>query len=313
MESGPNRKLYLVGLGPGPFEQLTLKTRELLASGKTVLVTDTEHDIVREMMSRGIAHEVVSVVILAGSPTTEVEVVPSLGDIDLLPAQDPLTGTYLASTAIRAGHAFARLVSVMARLRAPGGCPWDAEQTHESLALHLLEETYETLDAIDSSDVHALEEELGDILLQVIFHSEIAQESGHFEVADVIEELLAKLVQRHPHVFSDTVVKTSDEVVANWEAIKRSFKGRSSLGEGIPKSLPALLLAHKVRRRLSGVGRDYVASKEHLLELASGSLREETVGELLFEAAALAQELGIDAEAALRKHASRALLETKDR
>ncbi|MEO7804401.1 MAG: MazG family protein [Actinomycetota bacterium] len=201
----------------------------------------------------------------------------------------------------------------MARLRAPDGCPWDAEQTHESLAIHLLEETYEVLEAIDNSDVHGLQEELGDVLLQVVFHSEIAQETGHFEVGEVIDELIAKLVQRHPHVFADTVAKTSDEVVANWEAIKKKEKSRESIDEGIPKNLPALLLAHKVRRRLSGVGREHVTSQTHLQTLAAGSLDEETIGELLFEAAALAQEQGIDAEAALRKHAARLFREAKDR
>ena len=207
----------------------------------------------------------------------------------------------------RAGPSFARLVDVMARLRAPGGCPWDAEQTHQSLAVHLLEEAYETLDAIDSGSMPDLEEELGDLLLQVVFHAEIAGESGRFEVGDVVDGLVQKLIDRHPHVFGEVKVRGSADVVANWETLKKAQKGRTTLAEGLPKGLPALVYAHKVLRRVSGVGHQYDASPERLAELAASAGHqpdEDSIGELLLHVVALAGEAGIDPEGALRRRSN---------
>src|SRR5688500_17793879 len=159
--------------------------------------------------------------------------------------------------------AFRRLVAVMAKLRAPDGCPWDREQTHESLARHLLEETYETLEAIDAGDLDHLREELGDLVLQVIFHSEIAFEQGAFGVADVPDDLRTKLVRRHPHVFGrggvgglppqDGERMTAADVYANWERNKRAEKGTGVM-DGIPKALPALARAAKIHRRALQAG-----------------------------------------------------------
>lgn len=213
--------------------------------------------------------------------------------------------------AVPAGPAFERLVSVMARLRAPGGCPWDAEQTHRSLAVHLLEEAYETLDAIDSGSMVDLEEELGDLLLQVVFHAEIAGEAGDFEIGDVVDGLVKKLVDRHPHVFGDVRVSGSAEVVSNWESLKKQQKGRTSLEEGLPKGLPALIYAHKVLRRVSGAGFEDQASPARLAERAAAlrtEVTEEAVGDLLMEVVALAGAAGIDPEGALRRR-SNALME----
>lgn len=210
-----------------------------------------------------------------------------------------------------AGPAFERLVAVMARLRAPGGCPWDAEQTHRSLAVHLLEEAHETLDAIDSGNMVDLEEELGDLLLQVVFHAEIAGEAGHFEIGDVIDGLVTKLVDRHPHVFGEVQVSGSAEVVSNWESLKKQQKGRTTLEEGLPKGLPALIYAHKVLRRVSGAGHGYPASPGRLAEGAAAmgnEVTEEAVGDLLMEVVALAGAAGIDPEGALRRR-SNALME----
>lgn len=215
-----------------------------------------------------------------------------------------------AAAAERAGSAFADLVTTLARLRAPGGCPWDAEQTHRSLAVHLVEEAYETLDAIDSGSMEDLKEELGDLLLQIVFHSEIAAEGNHFEVAGVIDDLVAKLVHRHPHVFGDVQVSGSAEVVANWEALKKEQKGRTTLTDGLPKGLPALIYAHKVIRRASGVGHELSPSAERLLKLAAAAGEEtsdESIGELLLEAVALAGSAGIDPEGALRRRANELL------
>jgi len=243
-----------------------------------------------------------------------VEVEASVTDVERLPASDAVTGTFAGPAAMRGAIAFARLVAIMARLRSPGGCPWDREQTHASLAIHLLEEAHEVLDAIDRNDMVDLEEELGDVLLQLVFHAQLAAEAGSFEIGDVVEELVAKLVYRHPHVFGDVIVGGADEVLANWEALKHDQKGRSSRAAGIPKDLPALLYAHKVQRRLAGAGRSYIATPERLAALLSTAssapeppAADDAFGDLLFEAVALAQRAGVDPEGALRRTAARHL------
>jgi MazG family protein len=212
------------------------------------------------------------------------------------------------------GEAFRRLVAVMAKLRAPHGCPWDQEQTHESLARHLLEETYETLEAIEDGNLAALREELGDLVLQVVFHSEIAFEEGAFGVADVLDDLRAKLIRRHPHVFGDVSVTGADEVHRNWERIKRDEKGSGVL-DGIPRALPALARAAKVHRRALQVGFRWNGIEGFLEKLDEelGELRRELenpqhdhrrvndeLGDVLFMAASLAQHLDVDPETALR-------------
>src|SRR5271170_3828731 len=145
---------------------------------------------------------------------------------------------------------FEKLVAVMARLRAPGGCPWDREQSHQSLRTYLIEEAYEVLDALDSADDKKFSEELGDLLLQVLFHSQIAAESQRFSIHDVIREIHDKMIRRHPHVFANTKAKTSADVLRNWELIKSQERQASatsknstpeSLLDGVPKSLPALI------------------------------------------------------------------------
>ena len=209
------------------------------------------------------------------------------------------------------GSRFPELVRVMAQLRAPGGCPWDAEQTHQSLARHLLEETHETLQAIDAGDLEALRDELGDVLLQVVFHAEIAEEEGAFDVDDVTDALIAKLVRRHPHVFGDVVVSGADEVLANWERLKAEETQRSDLEDDIPESLPSLARAAKVQRRAEADGApeiDATAARQSLLEAferlaaAGDEVRsEEAIGDLLFAVVSLARCAGIDAESALRR------------
>lgn len=238
----------------------------------------------------------------------EIDIVPAIWPPDVLVGSDVETLSYSAPQASRAGSAFSHLVSVMARLRSPNGCPWDREQTHSSLAIHLLEEAHETLDAIDRLDMKHLAEELGDLLLQIVFHAELADEEGHFEIGDVIDDLVAKLVHRHPHIFGDVQVSGARDVVVNWEALKHEQKERESLEEGIPKSLPALLFAHKVQRRIAGAKREFVPSTKRIIDLAS-RLDEpgdaaSVIGELLFEAVALAQQHGVDPEGALRRAAA---------
>lgn len=190
-----------------------------------------------------------------------------------------------------AGQALLRLVAIMDRLRSPGGCPWDAEQTHRSLAPYLLEETYELLDAIDSGSVTDLREELGDVLFQVLFHARLAQElpvDERFNLDDVAADAGAKLMRRHPHVFADAAVSSPADVEANWDVIKRAEKQRTSVTEGIPISLPALALATTLHSRARRGGVSVPVP-------ADGSL-----GARLFALAVEASEDGVDAELALR-------------
>ena len=209
------------------------------------------------------------------------------------------------------GQALLDLVRVMARLRGPGGCPWDHEQTHRSLARHLLEETHEALDAIDTDDLELLREELGDVLLQVVFHAQIAADDRAWDVDDVADGITRKLIRRHPHVFGDVDVSGAEEVLVNWERIKAEEKGEAPLEEDIPETLPALAPAAKVQRRAGGWGFEWrsVDSALEALDKEVAELRrytdaanaEEEIGDVLFATVALARKLGVDAESALRR------------
>lgn len=191
------------------------------------------------------------------------------------------------------------LVSTMDRLRSPGGCPWDAEQTHESLATYLLEETYETLEAIETGDDAHLREELGDLLLQVIFHARIAEEHeiGSWTIDDVAAGLTDKLVRRHPHVFGDSEEADSAAWVAGrWEQLKREEKGRTSAVDGVPISQPALALAAKIVHRAQKSGLDVP-----LPDATAPSVTDrDQLGDTLLVLAASAADQGIDPEQALR-------------
>jgi len=204
----------------------------------------------------------------------------------------------------------------MAQLREPGGCPWDAEQTHASLARHLLEETYETLEAIDRGDLESLRDELGDLVLQVVFHSKIASEEGAFTISDVLDDLRSKLIRRHPHVFGDIEVEDAEQVHRNWERIKRSeAEGSKGVLSGIPRELPALARAAKIYRRAVGVGFSFASVEEVLKDLEDeiAELRAETtkptpdpervaseLGDVIFSAVCVGQRFGLEAEASLR-------------
>lgn len=208
------------------------------------------------------------------------------------------------------GRRLLDLVKVMARLRGPGGCPWDREQTHETLARHLLEEAHELLEAIDLGDSDAIRDELGDLLLQVVFHAQMASDDGRWDVDDVARRLVEKLVHRHPHVFGDVEVSGADEVLTNWERLKAQEAGwRPGVEDEIPATLPALARAAKVQRRAAGWGVEWASP-----EAAVAALREEVaalsgrsdgaeqeIGEILFATVAAARKLGVDAESALRR------------
>ena len=194
------------------------------------------------------------------------------------------------------------LVQVMDQLRSPGGCPWDAEQTHESLARYLLEETYEALEAMDQGDLGSLREELGDLLLQVVFHARIAQETDStFSLDAIAQGVVDKLVRRHPHVFTDFVVTSNEELEANWAKIKEEEKQRESVTDGVPQAMPALQLATQLiyRARKSGVVAGDSEVKESVREVI-GEVSQEQIAALLVATVELAREADIDAESVLR-------------
>jgi MazG family protein len=224
---------------------------------------------------------------------------------------------------------FEALVALQARLRAPNGCPWDREQTHDSLRTYLVEETYEVLDALESRDWNEFAGELGDLLLQVVFHSALAAEEGRFDISDVIERIHNKMVSRHPHVFGEVKARTSAQVLKNWEQIKAEERRAAkkapgdaqaeaaappSVLDGVPRTVPALLEAHQLTRRAANVGFDWkdiegifeklAEETRELREAVASKDRshyEEEVGDLLFVGVNLARFLGLDAEIALKR------------
>jgi XTP/dITP diphosphohydrolase len=213
------------------------------------------------------------------------------------------------------GSALLDLVTAETRLRGPGGCPWDHEQTHASLARHLVEEAYEVLDAIEEGTPEHLREELGDLLLQVVFHAQMAEDAGDFDIDGVARAITEKLVRRHPHVFGELRVASAGEVVRNWETIKRDEEGRTDPMAGIPAALPALQLAAKLQKRAAADGFAWpsvqgpVAKvREELDEVVDATEPEHLeweVGDLLFAVVALAGANGVEPEAALRRAARR--------
>ncbi len=212
---------------------------------------------------------------------------------------------------------FEELVSIMARLRSPGGCPWDREQTHQTLRPYLIEEAYEVLDALDNGGDGDFRDELGDLLLQVVFHAQIANEEKRFDIHDVARAINDKLVRRHPHVFGDTRADTADEVLTNWEQIKREEKGeegRKSVLDGLPAGMPALLHAYRIQEKVARVNFDWDDVKEVLekvgeeivelrraLEQGDTEKIEEEMGDLLFSLVNLSRHLKVPPEDALRR------------
>jgi tetrapyrrole methylase family protein/MazG family protein len=247
------------------------------------------------------------VTILRGLGTTGEQIFStSWDDLDRSFDPDHLTSIYFEAAHATDARVFVEFDELVRTLRER--CPWDREQTHESLRRHLIEECYEVLDALDSVAASAdgddaaagyahLEEELGDLLFQVFFHSVIASENGQFTVGDVVRGIHTKLHSRHPHVFGDVVAGSSDEVLANWEQIKKVEKSRSSVMDGIPNALPALLYALKVQKKAASEG--YV---EASVERATDATAD-AIGDILFTAVARARAADVDPEDALRRAA----------
>lgn len=211
-----------------------------------------------------------------------------------------------STAAVPSGNTFDALMAVVTSLRDPGGCPWDREQTHSSLRQHLLEETYETLEAIESGDPAKLAEELGDLLAHIAFHADMARRDGEFTVEDMFSSLITKLVRRHPHVFGNVTLKTAGEVVGQWEAIKRKEGGRDSVVDSIPSAMPALALAAALQRRTANAGLTWDGEPKFTSrKRESVEQKEARAGAYLWAVVQQLQSEGVDPETALRAAALR--------
>jgi tetrapyrrole methylase family protein/MazG family protein len=259
----------------------------------------------------------VTVVTAAGSSQEKLQTVP-LYELDRVIDLNNLTSVYVPP--VKDDNLmlkeFSKLKEIIAELRGPNGCPWDKEQTHESLKKYLIEETFEVIEAINNDDIDHLIEELGDVLLQAMLHAQIGEDDGYFSIADVIESVSDKMIRRHPHVFGDTVVSDSKEVLKNWQQIKADEKGGKSLSilDGITKGQPNLLRAYELQRKAAKVGFDWkevkpaiAKVKEELTEFENeiihadqqGALKE--FGDLLFSFVNVARFLDIHPEEALHE------------
>jgi tetrapyrrole methylase family protein/MazG family protein len=245
-----------------------------------------------------------------GLPDEQITVV-ALEELDRgAVAPDHLTSVFVDAGAVSAAREMVRLLQLAKRLRDPGGCPWDAEQTHHSLTRYLLEESYEVVEAVENlpdAGYAPLEDELGDLLYQVVFHAVIAQEAGEFTMADVARGIHDKLVRRHPHVFGDVVANETSDVMRNWEQIKKEEKGITSIVAGITPGLPSLLYTHKLFRKAASVGLDPGTLDEALVRIDAAlvGLRtnadlERDLAQVLAASVIVARAAGVDAESALR-------------
>jgi len=260
----------------------------------------------------------VTLVYAAGSEAEQVWTC-RLSDLDRQPRLEEMTMLYLPDGA--GDSSFSSFQNTIAHLRGPEGCPWDREQTHQSLRPYLLEETYEVLEALDADDPEALAEEMGDLLLQILLHTQIATEQGEFRMAEVIGHINHKLWRRHPHVFANVQVNGVDEVITNWEAIKKAEKranngpdGQSqpvpSVLDGVPQGLPALAQALAISKRAVRVGFEWpdiegvldkvIEEAREIAEASTPDHLEAEIGDLLFSAVNLARWRGVDPESALR-------------
>ena len=310
-----------------PFPDMVLIDAMQISRRQTPGFAPSSPALVAQIYSREVASDVkltlmaaypdehpVTLIHGAGTPAEIIEDLP-LHAIDHSPYLGLLSSLYIYP--MSGTSSFESFQEIIARLRAPDGCPWDREQTHTSLRPFLLEETYEALDALDRQDMADLEEELGDLLLQIVLHTQIATEEGDFNIHQVIDGVGAKLIRRHPHVFSEVKVSDVSGVIRNWEAIKAEERGengtsnKEGLLDGVPRALPALSQAQEVIER---VGRgdfnllleqgsiEDLREKLTALEKAEEEDQSKAFGELFLSAAALAYRHGVDAESALREH-----------
>lgn len=315
--------LLVVVLAPEETDSLTLSEWDALSSRQQVLFERPDHPLIERLLAVGVdagpfddepepLDERRALVVDPGSVrVAELARAGATVSSGAAASPDGLTAAHGSKVARRASASLGGLALVMARLRSTDGCPWDQEQTHESLRVHLVEEAYEVLDTIDRGSLeHDLEEELGDVLLQVFFHAQLAADDDRFDIATVADRLVAKLTHRHPHVFGDTMVDGAGEVIRNWESIKAQEKKREGPFDDVPAGLPALLYSYKMQKRAAALG--FQPTEEEALAHVSRAVAElgtnpnpETVGEVLFWFVALSRLLGIDPEGALRAAATR--------
>ena len=308
--------LVVVPLAIEDLDLLTFGEWELLIACRRVYFERPDHPLADRLRARGVecgpfddepspSLDGTALVADPDSPRV-VELAKQGAGVTAGPVDPPdaLSAALAAPVVRRAAAALGRAAMVMARLRSPDGCPWDIEQTHDSLKVHLLEEAHEVIDAIDRAELDTdLEEELGDILLQVLFHARIAEQDGRFDVAEVSDRLSTKLIGRHPHVFGDSSVRDAAHVVERWETLKRAEKDREGPFDDIPRSLPALLAAYKAQKRAASVG--FVADGDEAEGRARAALDEGAVGDALFWIVALARARGLDPETALLERVAR--------
>ncbi len=312
-----------------PVEGMTLEEASRLLEKGPLAIDSRRAILLCQVEDRIMASEVKALLLEVYPPDHSVAVVSgeadggervewvALEELDRADRFHHLTSLFLPALPETVIYDFRRLVEVVARLRSPEGCPWDRKQTHRSLARHMVEEAHEAVEAISRGDMEGLCEELGDLLLQVVFHAQLGSEEGLFHVRDVIQGIVDKLVRRHPHVFGRDRAETPEEVLARWERIKAGEKGNTSLMDGISPGLPALLYAYKVQARAARVGFDWDGGKEILPklreeveELASvlereDHRREEEIGDLLFTLVNISRHLKVDPEVALKKAAGK--------
>ncbi|MEN6414851.1 MAG: nucleoside triphosphate pyrophosphohydrolase [Veillonellales bacterium] len=338
-------EIIIAGLGPGPFGLITVETLEVMKNAGMLLLRTAKHPAVSEITVRNIsfisydflndgdpkadqkiAEDCISraagggsvVYAVPGSPLAGGETVAfirQLAEEKKIPLRILPAVNTLDMPAEQPQFTLEPLVDVMTRLRSPGGCVWDREQNHSSLRRYIVEEVYEVLEAIDLKAGDKLCEELGDLLLQIVFHARVAEECGEFTMQDVVNEVTQKLIRRHPHVFGDITVRDAAEVLVNWEQIKKREKGnadRKSVLDGISPGLPALMRAYKLQNKAAKVGFDWddiepVWGKieEELRELKTAvqdkdkTAAEGELGDVLFSMANLARFLGLEPEVAL--------------
>ena len=308
--------LLVVPCAASESERVTLgEWRQLLARGRVVFEREA-HPLADLLRDAGIEVDVLTEDPDASDATTALVADPDSPRIVVLAragaevsagmssVPDDLTAAHGSYVGRDAQASLGSLAYIMARLRSPDGCPWDREQDHASLTVHLVEEAHEVLDAIDRGSWNEeLEEELGDLLLQVFFHAQMAHDEGRFDVAGVADRIVTKLIARHPHVFGDVDVATAGEVVANWEAIKAKEKKRTGPFEDVPVGLPALAYAHKIQKRATGAG--FSISEEDALARAESALAAGELGSALFWTVAVARARHLDAEGELRREVVR--------
>lgn len=317
----------LSGLGLDPVEGLLLLDGDRLVERGCRILDPRVDTLLTQVDSRLKASEVKLVLLEIYPPEHPVRVVSEAGadeetsleislvDLDRSEHFGHLTTIFMP--AMEDAHIldFQRLLDVVARLRGPGGCPWDRKQTHESLARHMVEEAHEAVDAIHHGDMEHLSEELGDLLLQVVLHAQLGSEEGTFDMRDTLRLIIEKLIRRHPHVFGDITLETPEEVIARWEHIKAEERGEPSVLDGVAEGLPALLYSYKLQSRAARIGFDWGRAEEVLPKLeeeieelkevldGGGGDLEEELGDTLFSVVNLCRHLGADPEIALRRSA----------